>query len=284
MSTRDHGTLAAFKIDGCKCGPCTATNRRYVARRARLIAYGQWQPYVDAEPVRQHIAQLRAAGLGWRRIAQLSGVPNGSVSKLLYGDARRGMAPSKRVRPATAAAILAIRADLDVLGATVLVDATGTHRRMQALAATGWSFARLSARLGISRGNLGKTMRSDRVYAATARTVRVLYDELWNQPAPEASHRDKIAAARARNLARARGWAPPLAWDDDLIDDPAAQPDLGEETSRDLALFENSEELFGQGYTTAQAAERLGVTASYLNQARSRVRRSREAQREAAIA
>jgi DNA-binding CsgD family transcriptional regulator len=271
----EHGTLTAFKTDGCKCVPCNAANTRYVGRRNRLIAYGQWQPYVDAEPVRQHVLKLREAGLGYKRVAQLAGVPNGGMSKLLYGDYGRSMAPSKRVRPETATAILAVEANLDTLGGTALVDCAGTRRRLHALVATGWSLAKLADRLGISRGNLGKTLATDRVHASTARTVRALYDELWDQAPPEATHRDKIAASRTRNIARVRGWPPPQAWDDDTIDDPAATADLGGKTPRPVALFEDSEELIRDGHTLAQAAERLGVTAAYLNEARARAQKAK---------
>lgn len=271
---REHGTLAAYKINDCKCGPCKAANRRYVANRNRLIAYGQWQPYADAEPVRAHVRRLQAAGLGWRRIGQLAGVPNGSMSKLIYGDPPRGMGPSKRLRPKTAAAILAIQPGLDVLAERVLVDATGTRRRVQALAVMGWAQARIADRLGVARSNFAKTMATSRVYAATARAVRAIYDELWDTPPPETTHREKIAASRARNLARSRGWAPPMAWDDERIDAPAATPDLGEQVSRERALYEDSEELIAQGHTTAQAAERLGIGRPYLDQVRSRIRRA----------
>lgn len=238
---REHGTLAAYKINGCKCGPCEGANRRYVARRYRLIAYGQWRPYIDAEPVREHVRRLQAAGLGWRRIAKLAGVPNGSMSKLIYGDGPRGMAPSKRVRPATAAAILAIQPGLDVLGGNTLVDGAGTRRRLQALVAVGWAQARVAERLGIERTNLNKMLlgKDKPVYALTARAARALYEELWDTPPPEGGHREKISASRARNYARERGWLPPAAWDDDLIDLPAAE--LNAEMAARAELMDDDE-------------------------------------------
>ena len=44
----------------------------------------------------------------------------------------------------------------------------------------------------------------------------------------------RIAAARARSHAAARGWLPPAAWDDDLIDIPDDQ--LPAELARRVAL------------------------------------------------
>lgn len=275
----DHGTLAAAKLDGCKCGACRAADRRYENHRYRLMAYGQWEPYVDATPVRAHVARLRDLGLGWMTIAKLAGVPRGSMSKLLYGDGVRGLAPSKRVRPKTAAAILAVTPTIDVLPDGAMVDGTGTRRRLQALVAMGWAQSRLAERLGVDRTNLNKLLlRTDgRVRCGTARAVRRLYDDLWDEAPPEGGHREKIAANRARNYARDRGWVSPLAWDDDTIDDPTAVPDLGGETPRQVALFEDSEELLRQGFTVQQAAERLGVNPDYLKKARARARRGGEA-------
>ena len=110
----------------------------------------------------------------------------------------------------------------------VLSDAAGTRRRLQALVRGGWSLGLMSARLGCTRQVLRLTLhRSERVTAATAGAVRELYDELWDQPPPEGTRFEKRAATMARRYARERGWVPPLAWDDDEIDDPAAVPAPG---------------------------------------------------------
>lgn len=241
---RPHGTLAAAKIDGCKCDPCREADRRYENRRYRLIAYGQWQPYVDAAPVREHVRRLQDFGVGWMTIARISGVPRGSMSKLLYGDGPRGLAPSKRVRPKTAAAILAIEPTMDVLTDGAMVDGAGTRRRLQALVARGWSQSLLASRLGVDRTTLNRLLRSTgrTVRCGTARAVRALYSDLWDQPPPETGHREKIAASRARRYAREENWPPPAGWDDDLIDVPDAELDV--ELARRAALM-SDEELSG---------------------------------------
>lgn len=217
-----HGTLRCRKA-GCGCDPCRAVSTAYDARRYRLRAYGRWQPYIDAEPIRAHVRSLQANGIGLIRIAGLAHISHGSISRLMYGDPRRGTSPSKRVRPQTAAAILAVQPSLDLLGATVQVDATGTRRRIQALVVMGWSLSKIAVRIGAAPTNIGKTMRSATVYASTARAIRDVYNELWDQPPPEDTHRDRIAASRARSYARRQGWVSPLAWDED-IDDPKARP------------------------------------------------------------
>jgi hypothetical protein len=198
---RLHGTRARYVLGpgpgqgpGCRCGDCRAANRAAENQRTRLIAYGQWQPYVDAGPAREHVRQLAARGIGWKQAARLAGVPPGAVSKLLYGGPG-GRSRSQRLRPATAAAILAVRPDRGNLGLGALVPATGTHRRIQALVATGWSQAKLGGRLGMTPANFAAMMRRGQVTAATDQAARALYDQLWNRPTPETGLREKIAAA-----------------------------------------------------------------------------------------
>jgi hypothetical protein len=232
MAGRPHGTRARYvlgpgpgKGPGCRCEPCTAANRRAAARVSRLRAYSQWAPYVDAGPARAHVHALGQTGIGWKRMAALAGVSTGAVSKLLYGGPG-GRAPARRIRAETAAAILAVRPDAGNLGGAALVDATGTHRRLQALVAIGWSQAKLATRLGMGPANFAAMMRRGQVTAGTARAAAAVYDELWNQWPPQTSQREKIAA-RARNHARARSWAVPLAWDEDQIDRPDGTPAVG---------------------------------------------------------
>jgi hypothetical protein len=188
------------------------------------MAYGTWQPFVDAEPVRAHVRALGEFGIGWIRAAKLAGVATGTVSKLLYGDRPRNLAPTKRMRPNVARALLAVEPTLGNMGPVVPVDGAGTRRRLQALVAAGWPQSELARRLGMDRGNFGKTIVSDMVRVATVRAVIALYDELWRTDPREhgvpARWYDVARATAARNA-----WAPVGAWDDDTIDDPAAFPD-----------------------------------------------------------
>lgn len=218
MSTRRHGTKARYHIDGCRCEPCTRDAREYEQRKTRLIAYGRWEPYVDAEPARQHCQALMAAGMGPKFIAAASGVPHGAISKLLYGDYGRNMAPSRRIRPATEARLLAVEATLDTLGPGANVDATGTLRRVQALACLGWSHSEIGRRIGRHPRNFIKTLTNPTVSVATARAVRDLYEELSMTPATGPR------VQRVRQRALDQGWIPPLGWDEGDIDVPSARP------------------------------------------------------------
>jgi hypothetical protein len=149
--------------------------------------------------------------MGWQRIARHTSVGNSVLWKLLYGDPSRNMAPSKRIRPKTEAAILAVTLDL---GDAARVDGTGTHRRLQALVAVGWSQSQIATRMGMSRANFGRVIRgSGNVYSGTAKAAVIVYDELWNRTPTR-------GAGRSIRQARAAGWFVPMAWDDETIDDP----------------------------------------------------------------
>lgn len=236
MTERDHG-YARYRLDGCRCYVCAAARSAYDENRSRAIAYGTWQPWVDAEPVRTHIRHLQTCGMGLRTIERLSGVTRSSLAAILSG--KTGREPALKVRPATAQRILAVEPTLDNLAPKTVIDASGTVRRLRALVARGWSQAKLGERLGITPQNFTVMMNAARVTARTARAVRDLYDELWDQAPPENTRHLKIAASRARNTAQARGWLPPAAWDDDLIDLPDAE--LAEELARRAARMTDEE-------------------------------------------
>jgi transcriptional regulator with XRE-family HTH domain len=271
---RQHGTYAKYSVEGCRCEQCRAVVRVYSNQRNRLKAYGQWQPYVDAEPARQHVKALMAYGIGWMRIADLAGVPRGSVSRLLYGATNPPRPPSHRIRPETEQKLLAVTATPENRGATTGVDATGTRRRLQALVAVGWSIRRMAVRLGMEHATLSTVANGSRttVYASTAQAVAALYDDLWNQQPPQATKNERVSVVKAKRQAQRLRWAPPGAWDDDEIDNPDARPNLGTKSKRGDAMVEDSDWLIAHGDTLEQAAERLGVQPATLRRARERAR------------
>ncbi|GAA2798438.1 hypothetical protein [Saccharopolyspora taberi] len=191
-------------------------------------------PFVDAEPVRRHVRGLQAAGIGWRRVAELAGLSPSVLTRLLYGG--NNVPPSRRVRRATAERILAVQIDIDSPAAGSLVDATGTRRRLQALVAIGWAQTWLAAELGLSSDEVGAILHTDRrVRGGTDRAVRALYEQWWDCPPPQETARQQAAASHSRKLATSYGWAPPMAWDDAALDDPDAVPDgLAEEQVDDV--------------------------------------------------
>lgn len=228
-----HGNYDTYTLDRCRCLPCAAAAAEYETNRVRQHAYGRWNGLIDAEPSRQHVRSLMAQGMGLKRIVAVSGVPQAQLWKLLYGKKRPDgtRTPSRRVKPSTEQRLLAVKVDL-ADGAKV--PSLGCTRRIQALIALGWSQSKIAGRLGITPRNFTVLVHGRRplVTVATNRAIRDLYDELCMRRPPEEEWRDKIAASRSRNYARSHGWLPPLAWDDEHLDDPAYRPTIGRETAR----------------------------------------------------
>lgn len=101
------------------------------------------------------------------------------------------------------------------------MDATGSRRRLQALAAMGYALRTLGKELDWNPVNVYEFARGNqsKVYAATADKVAALYDRLSMIP-PENTRAAKVV----RTHARKKGFVPPLAWDEETIDDPEAIP------------------------------------------------------------
>lgn len=265
----------------------TAIERRYDAARTRSYrrrrAAGQTAT-VDAAVVRSHVEALREQGVTLRRIAAVSGVTRPTLYALMVGQPSKGLPPTRRVTHGVAQRVLAVTVqdaalpvpDLDTLSDLARVNAVGPRRRVHALVALGWSMQQCADRLGIARRQLQDVLLvGDQVSARTARAIRDLYDALcWSTP-PTSTRWQRSAVTRSRALARARGWAPPLAWDDDSIDDPAAVPDLGAAPLSVVDLGDD-EHLRLSGVPDEQIAARMGVSLDGLQTARRRAR-SREA-------
>lgn len=193
-----------------------------LARRRRLQALGQWQPYVDAEPVRQHLRKVNAAGMPFRAINERLGLPcDSSLQHLMWGRGQWG--PGQKVKRETAELILAYWPSLDDFPDHAMIDATGSHRRVQALAVRGWSRNAVARHIGMRQDNFRDAIKQDRVTARLARRVAAAYDDLWNQD-PLESGTSLNAVSRVRKQAERAGFHGPLAWDDDTIDDPRAVP------------------------------------------------------------
>lgn len=217
-----HGTYACYTLDRCKCLPCAKANSDYEAARTRQQAYGRWNGLTDAAAAREHVQQLLDKGMGLKRVIAVSGVSSGTMWKLVYGRARSDgtKSRSERIRPDVERRILATTLDL-ADGARI--DSVGAARRVQALVALGWSMTRIATFLGIQLSNFTAVAHGrGRITVSRDRAIRSLYDEISMTLPPQDAWHDKISASRARNYAKARGWLPPLAWDDEALDDPNA--------------------------------------------------------------
>jgi hypothetical protein len=232
VSHREHGTYVKYVQDRCRCDLCRAANRDYKRQRAQRIA----PPYVAAGPVRAHLRELGAAGVGLKQVARVSGVSHGTLSKLMYGDGPRGRAPSKRVRPETAEKLIAVTPSDIAAGAKV--PAGPTHAHIERLVAAGVPKRRIAERLG--QNGPGLQVGRQEVTAGTARMVAAMASEMdagtlvtvrrsrhGDQviaPAPalgdDSETRDEVARARAAHRRAAYRAAerdeppPPIVYDD----------------------------------------------------------------------
>jgi transcriptional regulator with XRE-family HTH domain len=258
IANHEHGTRTAYVVDKCRCRPCTDASARAENERSKQKAFGRYDTgRVDATEVRAHILALMEAGVSMKRLAALTGMSHSTVSAVVYGRTERGHTAYRRVHKTTAAKILAIKADLTNMAPNRYIDSCGAVRRIQALVAIGWSQQRLAKMLGMNRSNFSTFMNADQCTVRRALAVRDLYDKRWNEPQTGTEWHSKTSATRSRNHAKARGWAPPLAWDDETIDDPAAKPDLGTKLKLRDTIADDVAFLAKTGATREEIADRL---------------------------
>lgn len=167
-----HGPDRAHEGRGCRCEPCRAANAAYERERARRPE----PPYVSASSARDHVAWLATQGVGLKTIAKASGVSHGALSKLVYGDPRSGRGPSKRIRPATRDAILAVMPTAVADGAKV--PAAPVWADVTVLLERGWTKAAIARAIG----QTGPGLQLGREYVA-ARNARAV-KRLLGQPVP----------------------------------------------------------------------------------------------------
>lgn len=96
-----------------------------------------------------------------------------------------------------------------------MVDSTGAHRRLQALACMGHDAARIARHIGLSTAAVHHLLRRKNVLAGKLALVKKAYADLADVQG---------TSWRVRQIAADKNWAPPMAWDDDTIDDPNAEP------------------------------------------------------------
>lgn len=164
-------------------------------------------PFVDPKPVQAHLATLCGWGLTDTAIARAAGVSAYTITNLRTGRWTR----ARREVAEAALSVTHLPHPAQPLVLTV-----GARRRVQALMCTGWTYDDLSTELGmVAPSNVRACIRSTLMTYPNWVLIRDLYDRLQMVPGTSATTRRRALAA---------GWAPPLDWDDDTIDDPAAGP------------------------------------------------------------
>lgn len=258
-----HGTNYCYTAHKCRCEDCRRARsrhqKRYLYDRARGV-----QRLVDAAPLREHVQRLTDAGMSQWDIT----IAAGWKSRNALADAMR----RERVTPRTMSRVLAVTVP-PVQRRNGYVDATGSMRRLQALSVLGYTTRDIAARLGhmdpqtyiyIANG------RTRTIRRRTKQAIADLYDELWSVPG---------TSARSTIIAIRKGWVPPMAWDDDTIDDPAAEPHGAvshvvprSKRTREVLIEDYLDTLGHHGGDIKLAAERLGMAVNSLERALFRAR------------
>lgn len=259
-----HNTITCYTDYKCRLPECV---RRYNDRNnARLRAHkeGTYSALVEVTPARQHIICLMNTGMSADAIARAAGISVHSVLDILRPHATKRRGKRRRISPQLAQKLLAVRASDRTSGR---IDATGTIRRVQALVALGWPVKHIADRAGLSAENSSYILKRPRVYSSTAKAIAVVYDELRGKR-PERNGVIKAHVVVAKNRAARNRWAPPRYWDQHpgAIDDPDFEPMYGV-TKREIVAQDANEVMRLCGLDRQAAADRLGVTKSYIDHA-----------------
>lgn len=107
----------------------------------------------------------------------------------------------------------------------------GSVRRVQALMTLGWSMTQIADRVGMDQKQLWLTTRQTVVRRTTAARIATVYDALSDTEAPRVTKSQRISVGKTLAHATRNGYAPPVAWDDnidDLTAEPYAEDEAGE--------------------------------------------------------
>lgn len=186
-------------LRGCHCDPCRDAAREYSSDLARLTKASSPRRLVPATKVRAHILALSAAGMKIPTLAKAAGCSTAGLRRIATGE-------FQTVTMQTARKVLSVREPEPAFAPKLLL-----VRRMRALSAIGWSVHALAQQSGMSRDSLSEAMSMAYPTCTRAKYERYveLYDALHMTPGP---------SEHVRRCAKARGWLPPLAWEEDLID------------------------------------------------------------------
>lgn len=175
---REHGTRTKYVTDKCRCDLCRKANTDYYHQDKYNLA----PKFVQASRTRKHIAELRAAGVGKRAIADTAKVSLSSIMKIAAGQVRQ-------IKPETEAAICGVTARAVADHGTV--DIGPTLRHIEQLTARGWTRKGIARAIGTGR-ELALQIPADRIIAKRARAIEQLltlpvpitYDRWGNPSSP----------------------------------------------------------------------------------------------------
>lgn len=200
-----HGTANRYSY-GCRCKPCTKAATRADAQR-KLDRLAGRPRQIPAGPAAAHAQKLLDRGLTLSQVGRECGLQASTIRRLVNGQ--------QEILAVNAAKVLAVPLNVRVTRGDV--PAVGAVRRVRALYALGHLNYVIAEEAGVSRDTVCSLASGawSTVRVSVDDGVREAYDRLSMQTG---------SSWKTRRLAESKGWAPPLAWDDDAIDDPNAVP------------------------------------------------------------
>lgn len=236
----------------CERPACSRKIRRrglcYIHLKREINAEGVDFNRRPIDRTRDHILWLMDNGVRQCEIAAAVGIAEPSVRLIRTGK-------RAYVRSATEAAILTLRPGSVPPNPHSLVPAIGAVRRLRALYAIGYTAAELADKVDLCHDTVRQLINGslDELIALRLGPICSTFERLQMTPAPPS-----VNATRSILRAQRNGWHPPLAWDEDAIDDPNAQPRGAEH--RALRFPEKYTEMADLGMTEWEIVDRLGIT------------------------
>lgn len=244
MSTNlpPHGTCKRYAGYSCRCAPCTKAAVREDAQRQLERLSGRPRS-VPASVVVPHIRRLMDGGLSAHQVAREAGVDPSAVRWALSGR-------KKSMLRGTADKILGVPVGAQATGG--FVSSVGAVRRIQALYALGHFNHRIAEASGLSRCFIIDLANEKRASLTIQRDagVRRAYDELSMTVG---------GSSKTRLYAEANGWVPPLAWDEETIDDPSAAPAVDADVVEEVTENAVARFLMGESVVLDHAARREAI-------------------------
>ncbi|WP_425824802.1 hypothetical protein [Streptomyces fractus] len=170
---------------------------------------------VDMAPVVEHIHALQARydSASLTLIAKTAGVPASTLRVALDEFA---VDPRRSVNSTIADKILALRTlPAPAIERRLNVTNEGIQRRLRALCAAGWRLRNIADAGGTGVKTLSTTLATGCSTPLARQAILTAWKVLSARPGPCDISRRRAAAKR---------WAPPLAWDEETIDDPRGRP------------------------------------------------------------
>jgi hypothetical protein len=186
---------------------------------------------VGAQPVREHILMLRAAGGSYESI----GLAAGTAAMTVYCIANAGR---PKVQAEVARRLLAV-SEADIRSGQA--SSGGVMWRLRALVAMGHTCSRMAAATGIPRATLRRIVRGEALTVSPElqQVVAALFDAWWDKTPPRRTRREELAADNALKRAARNDWPCPAGLDEDNLDRPGYQPHCGWRDARGTGVADD---------------------------------------------